>query len=376
MPTRDQKPIVALLFGSILWKQGAGLWARSRELCRYLGRHTTLHLIHVGREPVTDSELRQATGCQKILELRGVAPSFPEFESRLGDFVRQHQIQTVIFEKTESASLASFVPAGVCKIVDTHDIVSDRAERMKRFGLRSIELSRAQEIELLARFDAAIAIQGEDRAKLSGWLGADRVLLAPHPVEAEALPVRPKVRSVGLLASAWPANVEGLNWFIQKVWPTLESDPLELKIFGWVGKSLKAAPGVKLCGFAESCREAYQELDIVINPVRAGAGLKIKSVEALGFGRPLVTTSEGARGLTELDGRALLIADDEASFARQLRRVIDEPELRAQLSRGALEFVRTNLTAPQCFNPLLRFLKAEQARGGRKKLATKASYGD
>ena len=74
----------------------------------------------------------------------------------------------------------------------------------------------------------------------------------------------------------------------------------------------------------------YGAIYIVINPVRAGPGLKIKSVEALGYGLPLVATSEGACRLPESDRPFLMVADDAA--------------FRAELAQSAYDYAQRQFT--------------------------------
>ena len=87
--------------------------------------------------------------------------------------------------------------------------------------------------------------------------------------------------------------------------------------------------------------------------MRFGSGLKIKTVEALGNGIPLVTTNEGARGLTDADGHGLLIADDAPSFIKTLDALVNSPALRQRIGAGGLDYARKQLSPETCFGELV-----------------------
>ena len=82
----------------------------------------------------------------------------------------------------------------------------------------------------------------------------------------------------------------------------------------------------------------YDLADLVVNPVRAGTGLNIKSIEALGRGMPMVTTPSGARGLEAGAGTAFLVADAPADLADAVVRVLVDPTIAERLSGEARRF--------------------------------------
>src|SRR5690606_29841009 len=80
---------------------------------------------------------------------------------------------------------------------------------------------------------------------------------------------------------------------------------------------------------------------VVINPVMHGTGLKIKNVEALGYGKPVVTTTVGAEGLELALSRGLIVADSEAEFIQVLSVLVADASVRSEQSLLAVESART-----------------------------------
>lgn len=109
-------------------------------------------------------------------------------------------------------------------------------------------------------------------------------------------------------------------------------------------------------GFVPQLDRLWSGMDIAINPVRWGSGLKIKTVEALAAGLPLVSTREGARGLEHLAGEVFLMADDADDFAAACRHLLDDVPARRALATSARRWADENLSRDACFGPFFSWL--------------------
>ena len=95
--------------------------------------------------------------------------------------------------------------------------------------------------------------------------------------------------------------------------------------------------GVRLAGRVPAVAACYASAAVVVVPLRAGGGTRIKILEAFAYRRPVVSTSIGAEGLAARDGQEILIADTPAEFAHACVRLIGDRELAEQLSRNAFD---------------------------------------
>jgi glycosyltransferase involved in cell wall biosynthesis len=108
---------------------------------------------------------------------------------------------------------------------------------------------------------------------------------------------------------------------------------------GGIGRRIGSrAPGVRRFGFVDALGDLYRRAAVVINPQQFGTGLSIKSVDALLYGRPLVTTVSGARGLEDGAGVAFHQARSAEEFSERLVELLQHPESRAALAERAMEF--------------------------------------
>jgi len=96
---------------------------------------------------------------------------------------------------------------------------------------------------------------------------------------------------------------------------------------------------VEITGAVEDVRPHLERAAVVIAPLRIGGGTRLKILEAMAMGKAVVSTSLGAEGLDVVPERDLLLADDPQSFAAQIRRLLDDPELASRIGAAARRVV-------------------------------------
>ena len=144
------------------------------------------------------------------------------------------------------------------------------------------------------------------------------------------------------IGSNHPPNIDGINYFYQKVFlPLLRPKGISLSIAGKVCNNLNIEdPKVKKLGFySGNIGELYSAAKVVIIPILEGSGFSIKTMEAMAFGKPIVTTPKGARGMN-IDAKPFMIVDmkkDPESFAEAICNLLDLPEKRKTLGQIALD---------------------------------------
>jgi glycosyltransferase involved in cell wall biosynthesis len=78
---------------------------------------------------------------------------------------------------------------------------------------------------------------------------------------------------------------------------------------------------------------------VAVVPLRAGGGSRLKILEAMALGRPVVSTTIGAEGLDVADGANIMLADDPAGFAEAIASLLADPQRRQAIARAARQFV-------------------------------------
>jgi glycosyltransferase involved in cell wall biosynthesis len=143
-----------------------------------------------------------------------------------------------------------------------------------------------------------------------------------------------------------PPNVDAVVHFCRHVLPRLRqlsARPVEFVVAGPdLGRrldSLKEVPNVRILGWVNDLEPVYQETDIVVVPLRAGAGTRIKILEAFSFGRAVVSTPIGAEGLPVMEGGELLLAADGEGFAQACATLLADAGQQRRLVASARAYV-------------------------------------
>ena len=357
---------VVLLSKVDFWHGGAGHRARIRTLVQWLSQHTRLSIVL----PVPPDAAALALLATVVPQAHIHALNLPPRGTRqqalaaFAAFFQTHPQDACIVEYLDMAWLRAAVPPSVLTLVDTHDVVSQRDAELVQLGpLNRPVLTAADERRQLGRFDKVIAIGTPDAQVFSQWLGPDRVVLAPHAHAVHAHAPRAELRRLLFVGSAYAPNIEGLRWFLNEVWPALRVQGLLLDVVGDVGPAmaLQSAPDLCVHGVVADLGAAYARADLCINPVRHGSGLKIKTVEALAHGLPLVSTRHGVRGLQAAAGQAFVVADDAAAFVQAVLHLAAHPAERERLGQAALALAAQAFSPQACYGPLLEVLNGHVA---------------
>ncbi len=161
----------------------------------------------------------------------------------------------------------------------------------------------------------------------------------------------------------WQPNIDGLNWFLARVWPRV-SEALPDTTFHIAGRGASRSVRKHLCGknvfFAgevDDARRFTDSMTVMIAPLFAGSGLRIKIIEAMSLGKTVVATPVAAAGLPVEDKRDLLIGKDVTSFSDALISALRDPGLRAETGARARELIKNRFNNLEQTSGLLNFYK-------------------
>jgi len=207
---------------------------------------------------------------------------------------------------------------------------------------------RAYLSRLLRHFRACTVVSEQEQRLLSRAVPGYRAIeIIPNCIDlAEYSDVRESPQANSLIFTGsfrYFANHDAMTWFLQEVYPLIQAQMPEvcLVITGdHADRPLPPADNVALTGFVGDVRPLIASAWASLVPIRVGGGTRLKILEAMALGTPVVATSKGAEGLEVQDGEHILIADTPEAFARAVLRLLADPGLRGRLADRASELVR------------------------------------
>ena len=221
--------------------------------------------------------------------------------------------------------------SSVRKLIDTHDVFTDRHKMFSanRIPPEWFYTDRENEKMGLSRSDHVIAIKEKD-AKFFRGMGVPNVItighLFPPPPRDENHPGEFDVLFMGSdnagNLTAWQYFADSMLRRVKELIPRVS-----IQVAGRICGRIPDSPDYGKLGTVSDLNEIYRSVKVAINPVTFGTGLKIKSIEPLAFGRPVVTTPEGIEGLEGARNRGILVGGTPEEFVDHLVSLLKEPSI-------------------------------------------------
>lgn len=248
-----------------------------------------------------------------------------------------------------------------------HDLLSTRVARFQAAGLPldCPPITRAQEMDWLSRADTVLAAQEREAETIRPHVRAE-VLVTPVMLQPRALdPGKIASDRCLFVGSNILPNQTGLQFLIEAVWPRVRAEipSATLAVAGTVGKALDsllglggeatqlAAMGVEKLGVVPSLEGEYAHASVCLVPLLLGTGIKIKLLEALGFGKAIVSTSVGVEGLEAWAGETVTVADNADQFADAVVRLLRDNDLRREREKAALRLAEEHFGPGRSLDP-------------------------
>ncbi len=312
---------------------------------------------------VNPFEMNRAGAPRTFLSVTPMASRpIPAMRQLVADVLRSDAFDAVIASTAMMADYVLLAQAGTAKILEEHNSLT-RWMR-ERYEDASTPLYRARcwaswqktqryEAGLFNRFDLVTMVSEQDRAVTVATVGEHglRVEVVSNGVDCihnqPGLGVTQSCRLVFNGSITYSANYDAMHWFLAEIYPRIKAHVLgiSLTITGSTRDvdlaGLALNDTVRLTGFVDDVRKPVSEATACIAPIRQGGGTRLKILEAMALGTPVVATSKGAEGLDFIDGEHLLLADDAETFAARTVELLRNTDLRHHLVSNARRLVET-----------------------------------
>ncbi|MCK6538990.1 MAG: glycosyltransferase [Anaerolineales bacterium] len=306
------------------------------------------------------------------LKPRSIVDTFsPEMAGAITETLREEQYDLIIASQLQMAAYHPYfrnVPAifEEFEIGLFHDRAFSADGRMRfRHALTWFKL-RLYLSQLLGSFRSCTVVSERERQLLARnfprFAGAVEVI--PNGLNVEEynnVKVEKKPNTLIFTGSfKYNANYEAMSWFVGEVFPLiLEKTPdAHLIVTGdHANLPLPSSRNIALAGFVEDVKPLIASSMVSLAPLLSGGGTRLKILEAMALGTPVVATSKGAEGLDAMDGEHLLLADSPAQFADCVIRLLTDEKLRRRLAGNASLLVEAKYNWGRAFADYSRLMK-------------------
>lgn len=241
---------------------------------------------------------------------------------------------------------------------------ADHITRLRRTGIRDRLLRSiyqlegrqlaAAELRWIDRFDAAILATGTEAAPLRPLVSPRKIhvigngvdLPEVEPTSTHGAHQNPVIGFVGVM-DYFP-NVDAVTWFAAECWPAIRAR-FPTATFRIVGRSptpavhrLSSIPGIEVVGEVKYIVDAWKNFDVSVAPLRIARGVQNKVLEAMAAAKPVVLSSNAAKGISAVSEVDYLVADSAEHVTAAVCSLLSNPSLRTQIGQSARTFVATH----------------------------------
>ncbi|MCH8904898.1 MAG: glycosyltransferase [Bacteroidetes bacterium] len=250
-------------------------------------------------------------------------------------------------------------------------IASKQTNPLKRIYL-NIQSSRLKKYEVnrLSLYDFLIPISSRDEEHWRSFGATIPIHTSPIGFNDESLVAdenKIKPNSIFFIGALdWLPNIEGILWFLKNVWKKiLPTNPeLQCNIAGRnPGKEMQNLdfPNVNMLGEIEDAYEFMQSNMIMVVPLFAGSGMRVKIIEAMALEKTIISTTIGAEGIDYTNGENILIADTVEEFRNQLLKCLSDENLCKRIGSAARQLIIEKYEIKSITKSLLNFYREQIA---------------
>lgn len=271
------------------------------------------------------------------------------------------------------------------KVLDEHNVESQVIKRQcenEQSPLRKLRYAptwrKAERFErkLARKFNAITVVSDCEKDLMNRLLRnghTRRVHVVANGVDPGYLEYRRPVQEHGLLAFtgalSYQPNFDGAACLCREILPAVRTrfSHARVRLTGSLEgvdiSGLQGMPGVEFTGYLEDIRPVVASASVLVVPLRFGGGTRLKILEAMALGTPVVSTPIGAEGLDVVDGTHILLGETAAEMSDQVTRILANPSLAERISKNARALVKERYQWPMIAEKFRRVLVNREQEG-------------
>lgn len=287
------------------------------------------------------------------------------FNKRSAKIVLQQKSDSVYVVFAWAAGIFDFLPQRILRLLDTIDIQYKRYEQLLKQDATLAErryCTKEEELRFLRKAQVLIAIQQEEQQELKQMCPKHQVITIDFKPTLQTLGSPKESKKILFVGNIYEPNILGIGKFLDVHWQTIQKEipEVELLVVGRVCEALEDIiadyTNVRLLYFVDDLEKIYQEVAVVINPVEFGTGQSVKTVEAMCYGKCVVSTPQGARGIDKTNHLPLEIVPLE-NMGRSVVSFLSDPDLRLECETKIYTYAIHRFAEAQIYKAFVNVLE-------------------
>jgi glycosyltransferase involved in cell wall biosynthesis len=303
-------------------------------------------------------------------------PIFPQnarFVDHVAGILSENQFDVIQIDFISLAPLVYILPEDAVKILVHHEIRYIRIQRemdlfkeVDAFDQCRLAIIKDEEISLIKKFDKIITLTEKDKEILSADISYEKIYPSPATIFHNKIKTGPYIPFINKLvfigSSIHLPNTDGLEWFIDYVFPMVEKNisDIRLNIIGRWDKSIikkYQRANIDFLGYVKDLSVVFSSSMLIV-PIRIGSGMRLKIIEAINHNIPFITTSIGVEGLEFESNLDCIIADTPESFADGIVRLSNDLSRQQELVSRASAKLKEKYSFESAIKKRLDFYKS------------------
>ncbi len=362
------------------WRSDRGTSTALLHVLSWIKRNFHLNIFFADRINPEEKKLISGTGFDTVIfpaerlwhrrHESALVPDFDSYPQSLQCYIKPDMLKifdiylnmmprydVVVIDYLYAAWLLEAVRYRALKIVEAYDIYCFRPYKYGDLP-EPIQLTFAEEGKLLDRFDAALIVEQHEYETAFSMCRHAIPVYCSCFLPVTHLPEPAGGIHFGYIGSGNVLNVQGVAWFLENVWPFQRNPQAILHIFGKICDKFSNVPdNVILHGFVQAESDAYAFCNVMINPTITGTGIKLKTLEAMACGRPIISSPEGAAGIPDAGGNGIWLARSRREFVDGMLRLGSDEALRDVYAQNGRKVISSHFSEDACMGALGRMIE-------------------
>lgn len=257
-------------------------------------------------------------------------------------------------------------------VLDTHNIfyrqflseMESKGGFEKYLGKLFSVILKNTELHAIKKFDYLLICSEVEKKFFSQYVKESNISVIPNGANIPRFtnPKKEETNTIIFMGHlGYQPNVEGLKYYINNIHQKVREQipDAKLVILGkdapeWLKRVAKSDPSITLKGFVRDVKPYIEDAKVCICPVLSGSGTRLKILEYMAMGKPVVSTSIGAEGILMKNNQHILLADTEEQFSKNIVKLFTDDKLAQELGSDARKFIKKNYTWEAITNKLIK----------------------